>query len=427
MSEAFAHLHVASGFSLRYGASTPATLVERAAAHGPAGARPDRPRRPLRRDPVRAGVRRGRHRAGAGGRPRGLGPASTGRPRTLALPAPSARPAGPGCLRRSRTPGAAERRPQGRANPVRGGVEVDPRHPRVTVLARGQGGGAAPGAGWGRLCRLVTSTHLSGERGAAGQQPGAARRARDRPARPGTWPSPCCSAPPPTWAVPCSSGVPTGPGPCCMPGWTCCHAAASSSRWSTTAARRAPRPASGHAARLLGLAAEAGLPAVLTAAVRHADPGDAVTVDVLDAARRLVPLDPRHLDRVTTAGHLSSTERMRAVAREVTRAAGAGVSGGATAERERADRLLADTVALARACAQDSRTDLGIGAVHLPEPSVLGLSLDRRAPGGARGTVPRCDRHPLPRVELLRSCVRWSPGSRTSSRSSPLWATRPTS
>ena len=134
-------------------------------------------------------------------------------------------------------------------------------------------------------------------------------------------------------------------------------------------------PASlGHAARLLGLAAEAGLPAVLTAAVRHADPGDAVTVDVLDAARRLVPLDPRHLDRVTTAGHLSSTERMRAVAREVTRAAGAGVSGGATAERERADRLLADTVALARACAQDSRTDLGIGAVHLPEPSVLGLS-----------------------------------------------------
>ena len=31
-------------------------------------------------------------------------------------------------------------------------------------------------------------------------------------------------------------------------------------------------------------------------------------------------------------------------------------------------------MALARACAQDSRTDLGIGAVHLPEPSVLGLA-----------------------------------------------------
>jgi error-prone DNA polymerase len=43
VSEAFAHLHVASGFSLRYGASTPATLVERAAALGqPALALTDR-------------------------------------------------------------------------------------------------------------------------------------------------------------------------------------------------------------------------------------------------------------------------------------------------------------------------------------------------------------------------------------------------
>ena len=43
MSDAFAHLHVASGFSLRYGASTPTTLVERASALGqPALALTDR-------------------------------------------------------------------------------------------------------------------------------------------------------------------------------------------------------------------------------------------------------------------------------------------------------------------------------------------------------------------------------------------------
>ena len=30
----FAHLHVASGFSMRYGASMPEDLVERAAEHG---------------------------------------------------------------------------------------------------------------------------------------------------------------------------------------------------------------------------------------------------------------------------------------------------------------------------------------------------------------------------------------------------------
>ena len=34
MSPPFTHLHVASGYSLRYGASTPAALVEVAAAHG---------------------------------------------------------------------------------------------------------------------------------------------------------------------------------------------------------------------------------------------------------------------------------------------------------------------------------------------------------------------------------------------------------
>ena len=35
----------------------------------------------------------------------------------------------------------------------------------VTVLARGRGGGTAPGVGWAALCRLVTETHLRGERG----------------------------------------------------------------------------------------------------------------------------------------------------------------------------------------------------------------------------------------------------------------------
>src|SRR3954447_19403674 len=34
MSAPFVHLHVASGYSLRHGASTPAALVDRAADHG---------------------------------------------------------------------------------------------------------------------------------------------------------------------------------------------------------------------------------------------------------------------------------------------------------------------------------------------------------------------------------------------------------
>ncbi len=117
-----------------------------------------------------------------------------------------------------------------------------------------------------------------------------------------------------------------------------------------------------HAARLLALADAVGVPAVLTAAVRHAEPGQVRTVDVLDAARRLVVLDSRHLDRVTDAGHLAATGHMHARALEVT--------GGDTA---RATRLLAMTVRLADECVQQAREDLGIGAVHLPEPGVLGI------------------------------------------------------
>ncbi|HET6967966.1 MAG TPA: DNA polymerase III subunit alpha, partial [Ornithinibacter sp.] len=117
-----------------------------------------------------------------------------------------------------------------------------------------------------------------------------------------------------------------------------------------------------HAARLLGLADAAGVPAVLTAAVRHADPDQVRTVDLLDAARRLVVLDSRHLDRVTDAGHLASTAAMHTTALEVT--------GG---DRSRADRLVAMTSLVADECTQEARHDLGIGAVHLPEAEVLGI------------------------------------------------------
>ena len=347
MTEAFAHLHVASGFSLRYGASTPAALVERAAALGqPALALTDR-------DGLYGAVRFVQACDEAAIAPV-LGV-------DLAV--------GP---ERSNTI-AGQRVQPGRASPARGGVEVDPRHPRVTVLARGQCAGVDPGVGWRRLCRLVTQTHLGGERGAPvssaqliaehavdprtgqlallvllgpGSDVGQALLAR-RPGRArmllGRWVD----------LLP-HGGVVIE---------VVCHGGPEGT------------PASlAHAARLLGLATEAGLPTVLTAAVRHADPGGAVTVDVLDAARRLVPLDTRHLDRVTTAGHLGSSAQMYAVACDVCRAAGAGISGGASGERDRARLLMADTVALAQACALDSHTDLGIGSVHLPEPSVLGIA-----------------------------------------------------
>jgi len=354
MSDAFAHLHVASGFSLRYGASTPAALVERASALGqPALALTDR-------DGLYGAVRfvQACDEAGIAAvlgvdLAIGAGRSDAG--------------AGPDIV-------AGQGVRAGRANPVRGGAEVDPRHPRVTVLARGQGGGVDPGVGWGRLCRLVTQTHLSGERGTPVSS---AELIVEHAVDPRTG----------QLALVVLLGPDSDVGRALLSRRPD-QARLLLRRWVDLLPRGgvvievvchggpAGTPASlGHAARLLGLATEAGVPAVLTAAVRHADPGGAVTVDVLDAARRLVPLGTRHLDRVTTAGHLSSSAQMYAVACDVARAAGAGVSGGASSERDRARLLLADTVALARTCAMDSRTDLGIGSVHLPEPSVLGIAV----------------------------------------------------
>ncbi len=129
----------------------------------------------------------------------------------------------------------------------------------------------------------------------------------------------------------------------------------------------------GQAARMLALAREVGVPSVITAAVRHTDPQDAAIVDVLDAARRLVALDARHLDRVTTAGHLSPTPLMHALALDVVQVSGPGLVGGGSLAREQARELLARTTALAAECVQDPRADLGIGSVHLPEPGILGI------------------------------------------------------
>ena len=318
-SDPFVHLHVASGYSLRYGASSPGALVQRAAEHGmTALALTDR-------DGVYGAVKFAKACLAAGVRPLfGV---------DLAVSAELSPPF-------SRAPGERRR------VPVRGGASVDPRHPRVTLLAQNA-------RGWTALCRLVSATHLRGERGrpvttldllaehtAGGglfvllgprselgralalRRPDLAREVLRR------WRA----------AVPAED----------LLAEVVCH------RGLGDDAR---------AARLLGFAAEERVGTVLTNAVRYADPGAAPTVDVLDAARRLVALDPRHVDRVNAEGSLKSGKEMHAVAEEVTRRAGLG-EGAAT-------RLLAATRRVAERCAVDPRADLGIGQVHFPELAVL--------------------------------------------------------
>src|SRR5215210_6724452 len=103
-SDPFVHLHVASGYSLRYGASHPRVLVERAAEHGmDTLALTDR-------DGVYGAVRFVRACQSAGIRPV-LGVDLAVEPSGLLV-------GGHPSLRVRRTP-------------ARGGASVDPRHPRV--------------------------------------------------------------------------------------------------------------------------------------------------------------------------------------------------------------------------------------------------------------------------------------------------------
>jgi len=68
------------------------------------------------------------------------------------------------------------------------------------------------------------------------------------------------------------------------------------------------------ASRMLGFAREHGVPAVLTNAVRAAEKSSGRVVDVLDAVRRLVPLDERHRDQVNHEAYLKSGAQMAHIA-----------------------------------------------------------------------------------------------------------------
>ncbi|MGC5364955.1 DNA polymerase III subunit alpha [Streptomyces sp. DT24] len=323
----FTHLRTVSGFSPRYGASHPERLAERAAERGmDALALTDR-------DTLAGAVRFARACESAGVRPVfGV---------DLAVPGYA-----PGDTR--------ARRPRA---PVRGGAFVDESAPRATFLARD---GAS---GWAALCRLVTAAHAT---------PGSYATPGPR-VTPGQPRLDGCEPP--------AEGVTVLLGPDSEIG-----RALTAGRPDLAAALLVPwREAYGDdlrleavhhgrtgtgpgslrlAARTVGFAADQGVRAVLTNAVRYADPGQGPVVDVLDAARRLVPVDPRRSPLDSGERWLKDDRAMRETAERITSAAGLGEGAGA--------RLLAETRRTADACAVDPAGDLGLGGVHFPEPRLVG-------------------------------------------------------
>jgi error-prone DNA polymerase len=332
----FVHLHVASGYSLQYGASHPHTLVERAVEQEmDTLALTDR-------DGTYGAVRFAKACMQGGVRPI-LGVDLAVAPTLAVLTGLADDRSQQGRSQQGRSP---QDRP-GPRTPVRGGAFRDPGLPRVTFLAGSK-------QGWAALCRLVSATHLAGERG-----------------------TPVCTL---DLVAEHVAGkdvlVMLGPGSELGRATTLRRgdlARAALAPWQEVVGRsellvelvshRLPGSGPGsspHAARMAGLAAEQRLGVVLTNAVRYADRADAPTVDVLDAARRLVPLDLRHVDRGNAEGFLKSGKQMVEVAEEICRFAGLGTD---RAARE----LLARTRTVADRCAVDPRADLGLGEVHFPE------------------------------------------------------------
>ncbi|MEU2335742.1 DNA polymerase III subunit alpha [Streptomyces sp. NPDC013172] len=321
----FAHLHVASGYSIRYGASHPEHLVRRAAERGMSAlALTDR-------DTVTGAVRFAQACAKEGVRPLfGVDLAV----RALAPPPPGRR---------------------GRA-PARGGAHVIEPPLRFVLLAQSR-------EGWARLCRITSAAHAGAVSGVSPVVPWEALREYGGPGLavllgPLSEPVRALSVGREDVAVRL------------LEPWK--EIFGGGVRLEVVAQKRSGTgPGSLRlAARTLALADRTGTTAVLSNAVRYADPDQHRLADVLDAARLLRPIDRNRLD--SGQRWLKDDRAMTAVARLVAECAGA--------DLQRARRLVADTAATAAACTVDPRADLGLGVHHFPESALFGAE---PGPGGA--------------------------------------------
>ena len=117
------------------------------------------------------------------------------------------------------------------------------------------------------------------------------------------------------------------------------------------------------AAAMWKFADEHGVRAVLTNAVRYVTPPQARVVDVLDATRRLVPLSGHNIDRANNEGYLKSSEEMWQVVTDIAHQIGY--------DRTDCERLFDTTQRVAHDVVIDPQLDMGIGAIHVPELDVI--------------------------------------------------------
>jgi error-prone DNA polymerase len=322
----FAHLHVASSYSLRYGTATPAALAARAAGLGMSAlALTDR-------DGLYGAFKHIQACADAGIKPllgADLGLLSPGgaTPRNL----PLSRRTGPIAKTAVISDPSAETESRAAQFGLSG---------RVTLLAVGR-------QGWASLCRLVSAAHAT----AADDVPAVTRELIAEHA----------------------DGLVMLLGPASDVGQAVAArhpdlARHALDRWRhlgvdtvVEIVDHLDHKSTFRAARLAELARDTRTPAVLTNAVRYLDPVDSLAAQVLDAARHLVPLGSPKLVPHNGRAYLASQEDMTATARRVA----AAMTGPGTASA--ATLLLGETEELTRKCTLDPARDLGVGSRHLPE------------------------------------------------------------
>lgn len=323
----FAHLHVASSFSMQYGVTSPEDLVARAVQHGHSAlAVTDR-------DGVRGAVRFVRA-AAAAGLPSVLGA------EVRIVPTTQSRTVRPEW---SLSAGITDHSSRAaRRTPVHGGGWRDAPTQRVVLLARDR-------RGWASLCRLLSIAYERDP--VALSLDDLAARHDGLVALLGPRSDVAAAIDARRFDLAEQAVAP----------WREIFGA--HLRIQVTSHRHEHGPLStATAARTLGWAREQRLSTVLAHAVRFADPNQARISDVLDAARRLVPLDARHRERINAQGFLADTAFMADLAGEIARAAGAG--------GDIARRLLVDAAELAAQCAL-TPADLGIGEVFVPEFDIV--------------------------------------------------------
>ncbi len=320
---AFTHLHVASSLSWHHGTSTPEQLAAAAAAQGA------QMHAITDRDTLSGAVRHVRACLANGIAP------IVGVDLEL-LPSKSATDAKP---------------------------PADSPGPRVVVLARGNTGGE----GWASLCRLVSAAHSPAKRSAVNQRPGITP-GRLAPFLLGE------NGPLGTLLLGPRSdvGLALAAGnralaeqllrehvarlPDAVAVEIVCHLTEPGAPASVR-----------HAAHMLELAEECGVPAVLTNQVRYLTPDDALTADVLDAAgalRALGAFEPQPNGQAWLKG----PSRMEALADLIV--------GHSSLPRSAVGQLLADTDRIAQSSALDPVPDIGWRVPKTPEPEVLGIEGD---------------------------------------------------